>query len=126
MTTNIWSCQHWEDADLVAMARLKGSDGADVTQAALTSIAIHIYDLESGEQVGSTLTPSVSSVIFDSLQTSPPWSADADGYNFRVTLSGSYFPEGSKLYRVEAILTPTTGSPFPVVLDIGTQNLLSS
>lgn len=124
--TVVYQDSHWEDADLVLMARIKGADAQNILQATISSISLKVFDLADGEQVGATLALTVSSVIFDALQTDSRWTEDATGYNFRYTLDGDYFPVGDRDYRIEVVFTPTTGSPFPLVYEISAQALMGS
>ena len=117
---------HWEDADLVLMARIKGIDRQNILQSTISSIAQKVYDLNSGSQVGVTVALVVADVIFDTLQTDARWTKDATGYNFRATIAGTYFPNGDTDYRVEILFTPATGSAFPFVSEISVKNLMSS
>jgi hypothetical protein len=124
--TDILHCSHWEDADLVIMARIRGADAVNIVQATISSISLKVFDLSDGEQVGSTAALTVSSVVFDTLQTDARWTRDGTGYNFRTTVGGAYFPVGDRDYRVEVVFTPATGGAFPFVVEVSVQNLMGS
>jgi hypothetical protein len=109
--SDVRAVTHWEDTDLVVMSRVKNVDGDNVTQASISSITCKIYNRLTGELVG-TESLTVSSVVFNTLQTDDPWDEDSTGYNFRYTVSGSYFPDNDVTYRVEVTATPTSGSTF--------------
>lgn len=89
-----------EDTSATFMCRMLASDGSAAQQADVSSIAYSVYDRTGGSVVTSgTLT--VSSVVFDTLQTGAPWTYDSTGYNFKTTLATTAFPTGGRLYRVE-------------------------
>lgn len=118
--------QHWEESDYTLMGRVLGADGTRITQASISSIAAYVFDYASGEQVGATLAPAVSDSVFNTLQTDARWTEDSTGYNFRITVPGSYFATGNAKYRVETVLTPVSGSVFPgPVRIVFVRNLLS-
>jgi hypothetical protein len=115
------------------LARLRGQDGSLVTQASLTSIAYSVANLTEGEVVG-TGSLTVSTCVYDSLQTDARWTQDtasrpgpdgATGYNFAATLPASLFPETTLTsavarsapprVQVDVTFTPTSGQPFRVV-----------
>jgi hypothetical protein len=87
------------------------SDGTDLKQADVSSIKLFVYETESETLKtaagGETLT--VGSVVFDTLQS---WDIDEDGYNVRVTVSGTYLTDAGKTYRVEVKITPTSGEAY--------------
>jgi hypothetical protein len=124
--TTVFQESHWEDADLVLMARIRGLDAQEIIQSTISSISLKVFDLSSGEQVGATAALTVASVVFDILQTDDRWTKDGTGYNFRTTVSGAYFSPGDRDYRIEVVFTPATGSPFPLVCEVSVQNLMGS
>lgn len=113
----------WEDTGLVWMARVLGQDGEAVTQASLDSIAMTSMDLDDYSSV-TTATLTISSVIFDTLQTADPrWTADQRGYNFLYAVPAAAIPSPGKTYRVGLLFTPSSGQPFALGLDVTTRRL---
>lgn len=103
--------EHWEDTDLVLMARVKGSDGSVITQSDVAAVVCHVHDRDAGAAVGDPEPLDVSSVVFNAPQLDSRWTEDDVGYNFLHTVSGARFPEG-KTYRVEVVATPVSGSSY--------------
>lgn len=112
-----------EDSPLVIMDRVVGISGAAITQATLTGIAFRAFEYASQEEaesdteqteVGTSETLTVSSVIFDTLQTAAPWdsSKEATGYNFRTTIPAARFPNGGKWVAIEVTFDPVSGEDF--------------
>lgn len=117
----------WEDASLTVMARIQGNAGTNITQASLSSITCKVFDLDNANVVVATPAVTISSAVFDSLQTTDPrWTKDTTGYNFRFTVTASSFPTGSRRYQIEFVFTPTSGDVFPLVVKHTTQELLGS
>jgi hypothetical protein len=85
--------------------RIVDGNGNPITAAAVQAIAVNVYDRNA---TGTTYTasPSPASVISATLL---PWSTDAIGYNAKVVLPGSAFPNGNTTYRVEIVITPEGG-----------------
>lgn len=117
---------HWEGADLVVMARIKGLDALYINQVSISTVAVKVFDMKDPDraQIGATYSPSVASTVFDTLQTDARWTKDRTGYNFRVTVAGAYFPAGDRPYRVEIVFTPVSGAPFPLVVSVNARALL--
>lgn len=124
--TGIFLGDHWEDADLILMARIKGSDAQNIVQGTLSNVSLKVFDLTLGEQVGATTALVIADVVFDDLQIDEKWTADGTGYNFATTIDGDYFPDGDHDYRIEVLFTPTSGKPFPFVTEVSVRNLMSS
>jgi hypothetical protein len=107
------------------LARITDSSANILVPAAVSTVSIEIFDRNTRLQVGTTLTPSPSSVIFTTLQTNAIWTQDATGYNFLVVIAGTYFPVGGTTYRVEVTITPVGGNPFKVLWDLPTIEVFS-
>ena len=116
-----------ERTPVVLMDHVVGESGAPIIQASIDAIKYRVFEYASdadaradanGEEIGTEATLDVADVVFDELQTDPPWDAELDerGYNFRFTLPGSRRPAGDRWYRVEIWLTPSTSDEaFPIV-----------
>lgn len=108
-----------EGAGAVLLARVVGNAGTPITQASLSSISRLVYVPATATSVSSgTLT--ISSVVYDALQTGDLWAADSEGYNFKDTIGASTLSEGNTVYRVEYKFTPTSGEVFKVLFDLTT------
>jgi len=114
------------------MGRGKGLDGVYFVRSDFTSITLRIYDMaEPGVSINGTNNSGegvpVSSVIFNSLQTSDPrWTVDSTGYNFRYTLKADDIPDGGRRYRFEFEMLPAGASdPFWGVFEVPTLSLYS-
>lgn len=117
--------RQFEDSGLVLMDRVVGANGAAITQSSISTIVLAIYEYASQADArnaangtvvagqGGSLT--VSNVVYNTLQTAAPWTADSTGYNFRYDTDDGDMPNGGKWYRFEFKLTPATGTPFHVV-----------
>lgn len=115
------------------LARLRGQDGSLVTRASLSSISYSVANLTAGTVLG-TGSLTVSSTVFDDLQTDARWTQDtanrpgpdgASGYNFAATLPASLFPattltaaaarSAPPRIQVDIVFTPVSGEPFRVI-----------
>lgn len=115
---------------MVLMNRVQNVAAVDVTQASLTSITYTVkkyasqIDAEGDDNATSVITSTsvtISTSIFDTLQTAAPWDSDVspNGYNFKFTLPAASRPtEG--WHRVQFTFTPATGEAYPVVWIIQT------
>lgn len=115
-----------ENNPVVLMDRIQGEDATDMQQADVTAISYRVfqYDTEanartgtSGTEVGTSASLTVSSVIFNTLQTDARWTADTEGYNFRFTLPGTRLPAGGKYYGVEVVVDPAGAGEEDFMLD---------
>lgn len=113
-TTTAWKTVGWEDSDPVFYARVVVDDAGTrryLLQSDLTSISCSVFD--RGTIVGTATTITISTSVYDTLQTGTVWTQDTNGdstgYNFRVQLAAASFPTGDKTYTVEFKFT-TTGS----------------
>lgn len=118
-----------EDAPVTYFARVRNTIGTLLTQATTTGITCKVFRLSEEDDPEELFTPSVvvASSVFDTLQTGDVWDIDATGYNFRHVLSGSNFPAPATVYRVEYVVTPTSGEAFPLKpLEVRTREFYSS
>jgi hypothetical protein len=109
----------FKNGSAVLMARIVDSAGANVQQSGLSSIKYSVYELDPCLPDSATVVSghndvalTVSSVIFNSLQTGALWTVDDVGYNFRHEINVSTdeaFPKAGALYQVRYVLTPTSG-----------------
>ncbi len=100
---------------LFAMGRVVGSDGDLLQQSDISSIAYRVMDTEDSDATPSTGALTVTSVVFNTPQTSTddsrwPSAALAAGYNFGGVIPGSAFAAGGKKYFVQVDATLTDAS----------------
>lgn len=109
-----------EDGGATFLARVNGNTGVAITQALLSSITVKVFDLDSTTPDTSiySATVSISSCVFDTLQTDAIWTEDTDGYNFKHAMPASAFPTGGHNYRIEYLFTPTSGEVFWVLFEV--------
>ena len=108
-----------EDSTFAVMARLQ-VDGANATQAVVSSITYKAWDTADSGTVYASGTLTVADVVFDTLQTDGRWAADATGYNFRHDVGQGVFVTPGR-YRLEYTATLTGGNSFvfgPVLLQV--------
>lgn len=98
------------------LARVVGNAAAAITQASLSSISYKIFNESSDtpDTAVETGTLTVSSVVFDTLQTDARWTKDTTGYNFRNVVAGTNITGDGRRYLVEYLFTPTSGAAFVV------------
>ena len=114
----------YEDSGITCMARIQGDDAAYITQATTSTIVLKTFKNVSTTAT-STTSLTVSSTVFDALQTDARWS-DSTGYNFRYAVPAAVFDAGDATYRLEFYFTPTSGSAYWVIFSIDTVEVFSS
>jgi hypothetical protein len=120
----VWA---WQGTDLTFMARAQGQDATNnllnLQQAHLTSITYTVYDAATGLVVVAATPLVVATVMFNALQLSTIWTADAIGFNFLCQLAAAAnFPLPLKTYLAVFTFTLTTGKVFPLVFEVFTRN----
>lgn len=109
----------WEDSGAALMARVLGNAATAITQATVSSVTRKVFDLDGATPttpVSSALT--VSTVVFDTLQTDGRWATDSTGYNFLDAVDDDVFTTGGNRYRVEYVFEPSSGAKFHVVFEV--------
>ena len=103
----------YEGSDITCMARIQ-MNGANITQSDISAIERKIFDLDGDgpDTAEDTSTPSVSTVVFDTLQTDGRWTKGGTGYNFRQLVGGALFPEANRRYLIEYKFTGDSGEIF--------------
>lgn len=119
-------CVVWEDNGFSLMSRVIGDDATDVRQADISTITWKLFDKEARTVVVDSGSLTVSSVIFDTLQTDARWKADSEGYNFRWDVPETLLPTGDTDYRIELKYTTDTAIVFHDVFEPSTRDLYSS
>lgn len=117
-----------EDGGATMLARVVGHSGAAITQASLTSISYKVFDLDGTTPDTAILsgTATVSSVVFDTLQTDSRWSEDSTGFNFAHALAVTAFPSGDHRHRIEYLFTPASGAVFFVLFEVAAIDVRTS
>ena len=108
-----------EDSAFSVMARVE-VNGANATQSDIGAISYQIFysDSDTAHTTATALT--VSSVIFDTLQTDGRWTKDTVGYNFRHDIGHGVLTDPDRNYEIEYKFTEGSNefylSTFPVSL----------
>lgn len=116
----------WERSTLVVMARLRHVDGNLVTQATFQTIDVKVFDEESVTPDTPIFSDSltISSVVFDTLQTDARWTRDSVGYNFRHQLAEQYM-SGPTRHRIEYRFLDSGGQGGMLVVQASLKNVRS-
>lgn len=118
----------FEGAGLTLLARVYDNTATAILQAGLSAIVYSVIDTTTGTAVtghdGASLT--ISSVVYDTLQTGAIWTKDSTGYNFRTTLAATALPDAGRIYRIEVKFTPTSGPVFFAVWDVTSVGLYTT
>lgn len=117
-TARTFRLEGFEQTDVPIMCRVY-QNGNLITQAGISTITCTVrrYNKATGA-VTETLTDAsltVSSTVYDTLQTDARWTQDSTGYNFAYSVSQAAFP-GPDEYAIVFTFTPATGNPFRVVI----------
>lgn len=112
----------YEGVPKVIMSHVVGVAATAITQAVITAVTYIVdqyasrddamADANATSVTAETSAGSVSSLVYDSLQTNNDWEADSSGYNFKFTVPAASFPTGGKWYRVEVWMDPVSGEDF--------------
>jgi len=121
----------FEDEPTAFAARVVNLAQAAITIATVSSITTRVYLCTSrdnviagiGTLVGSPITETVASVVYDTMQ---PWSKDSTGYNLKIEPDADVYFASGGWHRIESIVTPSTGQPFPVVWGKESRELMTS
>lgn len=106
----------YQGSSVQLLARVVGFTGVALLQAGVTSVGVSVFDLDSATPTTAvtTASPSVASTIYDTLQTSANWTADATGYNFAYVVGPTVLANPQHRYHIEVKLT--IGSPSGAVI----------
>ena len=99
-----------EDSSCTVLARIHAA-GANVTQSDVSSISYAIYELDGLDTHTASTSLTVSSVIYDALQTDDRWSKDNTGYNFKHDIAHTVFTTPGR-YRIEYKVIMSDASEF--------------
>jgi hypothetical protein len=125
-TTDIIRGTAWEDCDVACLARIT-LNGANLTQAGVSSIARKVFDLSSSTPTTAidSSAVTVNTSVFDTLQTDDRWTIDTTGYNFRDVVAGSILTSGNR-YRIEYVFTGASSEKFAVVCEVTAREMYSA
>jgi hypothetical protein len=115
-----------EDSGATFLARIHGNAGTAITPATISSIAFNVFSLNAPSTVVLSGTCTVSSTVFDTLQTDAIWTKDSTGYNFKYAMAATAFPTGNVRYRVSFKFTPTSGEVFHALYEVDSINVFGS
>ena len=111
----------YENSSVSFLARIRISSGSYLSQGVTDSITCKVFSLADTSTAVATPSITVSSVVFNSLQTSDDcWTKDTTGYNFKVTLNDSIFVDGDLTYQVEFKFALSNGNDIYVVYRVYT------
>lgn len=115
----------YEDSTFSVMSRFE-IDGSNATQAGCSSIQIKGWDTLDFDSTVLSAALTVSSVVFDTLQTDGRWGVDATGYNFRYDVADTICVTAGSIYRFEAVVETSGGSLPPIVWEVVCRETRSS
>lgn len=111
----------WIGSGAQCIARVRGRDGALITQASITGITFTAYDLDSATPTVAVSGPTaltVSGVVFNAAQTDERWTVDSTGYNFMYEVLESVFTTDGHFYKVVFDFDPASGQDFVIPFKI--------
>ena len=100
-----------EDSTFSIMARVH-ANGSNLLQADVSSITYSIFYTDSTVAHTTSTALTVSSVIYDTLQTDSRWTVDGTGYNFRHDVAASVLTDPTRVYQFEYLFTLADASAF--------------
>ena len=115
----------YEDTAITCMARIQGDDAVNITQSDVTSITLKTF-LNYGTTATTTTSLTVSTSVFNALQTDARWTKDSTGYNFRFQIPSSVFVAGDSTYRCEFLFDMDSQPDLFVIFSVDTVEVLSS
>ncbi len=121
----------FEDSTAYLLARIRGTTGALITKASLSSIQLKVYDSEDSETPPTEIASRslvINDTVFDTLQLDSGWdtSKDADGFNFKLEVLPTDIPAGGKKYRFEHKFTNSSTKIWHFVAEVPTLGLFRS
>jgi len=112
-----------QDATFALMGRFE-VDGVVGLQANVSTVTITGTDQSTGSSVLS-VTPTVSAIVFDTLQTDARWGGkDALGYNFRYDVADTICVTPGIRYRFKVVITTASGKLKSGLFEVVTESEL--
>lgn len=115
----------YEDSTFALMSRFE-VDGANGVQADCVSIQMKAWKATDFDDTVLDAALTVSSVVFDSLQTDGRWTRDSTGYNFRYDVADTICTVAGALYLFEAVIETSGGSLPPLTWEVTCKETRSS
>jgi len=115
----------YEDSTFTLMARFE-VDGSNGVQADCVSIQMKAWNAPDFDNTVLDAALTVSSVVFDTLQTDGRWTRDSTGYNFLYDVADSICTEAGTLYLFEAVIETSGGSLPPMIWEVTCKQTRSS
>jgi hypothetical protein len=107
------------------MARFEVA-GSNGVQADCVSIQMKAWKTTDFDNTVLDAALTVSSVVFDALQTDGRWTRDSTGYNFRYDVADTICTDAGALYLFEAVIETSGGSLPPMVWEVTCKETRSS
>jgi hypothetical protein len=107
----------YEDSTFSIMSRFE-VDGANGVQADCSSITIKAWDTADFTSTVLSVSPTVSNVVFDTLQTDGRWGEDTTGYNFRYDVADTICVTPGSRYLFEVVITTSGGKLRAIIWDV--------
>ena len=118
----------YEDSTFTLMSRFE-VDGANGVRADCVSIQMKAWKTTDFDNTVLDAALTVSSVVFDALQTDGRWTADTgtgSGYNFRYDVADTICTDAGALYLFEAVIETSGGSLPPMTWEVTCKETRSS
>ena len=115
----------YEDSTFSLMSRFE-VNGSNGVQADCVSIQMKAWKTTDFDNTVLDAALTVSSVVFDALQTDGRWARDGTGYNFRYDVADTICTEAGALYLFEAVIETSGGSLPPMVWEVTCKETRSS
>lgn len=116
-----------EGDQVVLLARVCDNDQSPLTQATVSAVNVRSYNQADPANYIVSDDPSVSSVVYNTLQTWPTvpgfTAPDSTGYNVRYVTPATFFPQGAQDYQVEMKLTTSASVIRTQIWRVRTTNL---
>lgn len=121
-TATVWQFKTMEDSGCSIMGRVVlPATAAYITQAAFGTITVSYRRIDGTGPV-TTTSLTVSSVVYDTLQTTARlWTKDSIGFNFKWDAAATIFTQGNGRYAVTFLFTPSSGAAFKVPCEVNVQ-----
>ena len=120
MACTVFKSCGFEDGGLGVLGRVRELDGSLILQADFGSITCKVYDKDDSTDTGTAVTVTVSTHVFDTLQTDTTRWADSSGYNFDHIIPATVLATGGVTYEIEYTFIPTSGEPTKAILEHST------
>lgn len=121
MSAVVFQSCGFEDSGLAVLARVRALDGDLFLQSDFGTITCKVYDKDDSTDAGTAVTVTVSSAVFDTLQTDATRWTDLTGFNFEHVIPATVLLAGGTTYQIEYTFIPSSGEPLKAVLEHSTR-----